>query len=96
MEIFKEIYNRECTNAINEGWEGFLIQEGVFVDFFNRNEEILQETMKDEIEGSIEAMDGFYDSSKVQIAIEYLFQKLGISGFYYEFHVQFDELELID
>ena len=42
MEKFKLIYNRECTTAINEGLDGFLIDEYEFVNFFDRNEKMLQ------------------------------------------------------
>ena len=97
MEKFKLIYNRECTTAINEEWGSFLIDENEFVDFFNRNEKMLQETMKDEIDAYLQDMveEEFDYSCKSHIAREYLFQKLGISGVENEMHIQFDELELI-
>ena len=98
MEKFKLIYNQECTTAINEGWEGFLIPEGEFVAFYDRNEKMLQETMKEEIDAYLEDMveEEIDYSCKSFIAREYLFQKLGIGGFGNEMYIQFDELELID
>ena len=98
MEKFKLIYNRECTTAINEGWDSFLIDENEFVDFFNRNEKMLQETMKDEIDAYLQDMveEEIDYSCKSHIAREYLFKKLGIHGFENEMYIQFDELELID
>lgn len=97
MDKFKVIYNRECTTAINEGWNGFLIDEYEFVDFFDRNEKMLQETMKDEIDAYLQDMveEEIDYSCKSYIARKYLFQKLGIHGFENEMCVQFDELELI-
>lgn len=98
MEKFKLIYNRECTTAINEGLDGFLIDEYEFVNFFDRNEKMLHETMKDEIDAYLETMgeEEIDYECKFRIAKEYLFQKLGISGFENEMYIQFDELELIN
>lgn len=98
MEKFKLIYNRECTSAINGGQDSFLIDEYEFVNFFDRNEKILQETMKDEIDAYLETMveEEIDYECKYRIAKEYLFQKLGISGSENEMYIQFDELELID
>ena len=68
-----------------------------FVNFFDRNEKMLQETMKDEIDAYLETMveEEIDYGCKFRIAREYLFQKLGISGFENEMYVQFDKLELI-
>lgn len=98
MEKFKLIYNRECTTAINEGWGCLLILEDEFVDFYDRNEKMLQETMKEEIDAYLKYMveEEIDYSCKSFIAREYLFQKLGIGGFENEMYIQFDELELID
>ena len=98
MDIFKLIYNRECTTAISEGLDGFLIDEYEFVNFFDRNEKMLQETMKDEIDAYLQDMgeEEIDYECKLRIARRYLFQNLGISGFENEMYIQFDELKLIN
>ena len=90
METFIRNYNVNLIKCKHFNEDGFSLDEQVFIDFFNRNEEIVREEMKYEIDEITNNMGDFLDSDKVTVTNWYLNDMLGIDGFYSEFSVQYN------
>lgn len=90
MEQFVKEYKKAYDLCKEQQDNGFFLEEKVFIDFFNRNEKMLQDEMKSEVEQLTESIGEFDDTTKVTVANWYLNYKLDIDGFYTENNVEYE------
>lgn len=90
MKKFIEKYNSSIIKCKRLKEDGFTLEEKVFVDFFNRNQEEVSNVMKSEIDEITNNMGDFIDSDKAMVANWYLNKVLNIEGVQNEFWFEYD------